>query len=601
MRSKFSFLCGFLMTSILTNSAAISALQTLRSISSGMEDAQRAVSTGLRIASASENAAYWSISTTMRSDNMAISAVADALGLGAAKIDIAYAGISAVSDILSEFKAKLVAAKEEGLDKAKIQKELDQLKDQVVSIATSASFNGVNWLNTDVADINDSDLNKVSLTSSFTRSKTGVSVGKTDFHLSEIALFNESGGGLLQADTRKMKTLGGIRLHDTYMDSLGDIHMFPTNTRPGYRAVQDFNFTGPLTFNPGDTISFDITVDADNPLNVDPPHDVGKSTHIIIDRATVDTVLPGANGVISNYTQYAAVLSHVLPPAVGALATTYVDDYGQPILNRIGIQTRENSGLFGSSVEISNLDYSSVGSGGGLTDFLQYGTRGSEILLNFSPFEVYTDGNNRDGVRIDFQFSVNRQPATGHTFDRTFVNDLFAKTNGKIETVDEMVTLLQSMISVDWPDLIIEPASSTTISVRSDKAVDRLTGGRTAIGFTGITVSIEPLAEQNFLDIDIVANPDLLNYYLGYIEVVSADVINAGAALGALKSRLDMQQNFADALMDSIDKGIGRLVDADMNDASTRLRALQTQQQLGIQSLQIANSEPERIVALFRS
>lgn len=588
------------MTSILTNTSALVALQTLRAIGSNMADTQRQVSSGLRVQVAADNAAYWSISTTMRSDNMAVSAVSDALGLGAAKIDVAYAGVSAVSDIITEFKAKLVAAKEDGLDKAKIQAELDQLKDQVVSIATSASFNGVNWLNTDVADINDSDLNKVSLTSSFTRSKSGVSVGKTDFHLSEIALFNESGGGLLQADTRKMKTLGGIRLHDTYMDSLGDIHMFPTNTRPGYRAVQDFNFTGPLTFNPGDTISFDITVDADNPLNVDPPHDVGKSTHIIIDRATVDTVLPGANGIISTYTQYAAVLSHVLPPAVGALATTYVDDYGQPIVNRIGIQTRENSGLFGSSVEISDLDYSSVGSGGGLTDFLTYGTRGSEMFLNFTPFEVYTDGDNRDGVRIDFQFSVNRQPATAHTFDRTYVNELLGKANGKIETVDEMVTLLQSIISADWPDLILEATSSSTISVRSDKAVDRLTGGRTAIGFTDITVSIEPLAEQDFLDIDIVANPNLLEYYLGYIEVVSADVINAGTVLGALKSRVDMQQDFANALMDSIDKGIGRLVDADMNEASTRLKALQTQEQLAIQSLQIANGNSEQLLTLFR-
>ncbi len=80
----------------------------------------------------------------MRSDNMAISAVSDALGLSAAKLDVAYAGMEAVSDVLAEFKAKLVAAKEDGVDKVKIQTELDQLKEQVVSIATSASFNGVN-------------------------------------------------------------------------------------------------------------------------------------------------------------------------------------------------------------------------------------------------------------------------------------------------------------------------------------------------------------------------------------------------------------------------------------------------------------------------
>lgn len=123
------------MTSILTNISAMSALQTLRSISSGLADIQRQVSSGLRVGTAADNAAYWSISTTMRSDNMAISAVSDALGLGAAKVDTAYAGMSAVIDVLQEFKAKLVAAKEPGVDKAKIQTELEQLKQQVMSIA----------------------------------------------------------------------------------------------------------------------------------------------------------------------------------------------------------------------------------------------------------------------------------------------------------------------------------------------------------------------------------------------------------------------------------------------------------------------------------
>lgn len=588
------------MTSILTNIAALGALQTLRTVGNTMAETQRQVSSGQRIQIAADNAAYWSISTTMRSDKMAISAVSDALGLSAAKVDIAYAGMEAVSDVLAEFKARLVAAKEDGVDREKIQTELDQLKEQVVSIATSASFNGVNWLTTDIADINDSDLNKVSLTSSFIRSGSGASIGTTDFHLSEVSLFNENGGGILQADTRKMKTLGGIRIQDTYMDALGNIHMFPTNTSRGFRAVHDFTFTGPLTFDAGDTISFDITVDADNPANVDAPYHLGKTTQVIIDRAMVDAALPGANGVISSYTQYAAVLQRALPPSIGALATTYTDYNGQPIIDRIGIQTRENSGLFGSSVEISNLDYSSVGSGGGLTDFLAWGTRGSQMTLYFDPFEVYTDGDNSDGVRVDFQFSVNNAPTTEHAFDRTYVNDLLGKSNGKVETVTEMVTLLQSLISADWPDLIIEATSSTTISVRSDKAVDRLTGGRTAVGFTEIAVSIEPLAEQDFLDIDIVANPNMLDYYLGYIEVVSADVIEAGATLGALKSRIDMQSTFARMLGDTVDKGIGRLVDADMTEVSTRLKALETQEQLAIQSLQIANTNAENIMQLFR-
>lgn len=130
------------MTSILTNTAAITALQTLRSLSHSLSEIPDQVSTGLRVGRASDNTAYWSISTTMRSDGAAISAVSDALGLGAAKVDTAYAGLESVVDVLSEVKAKIVAAQEEGVDKAKIQVELEQLKAQVVSIAQSASFGG---------------------------------------------------------------------------------------------------------------------------------------------------------------------------------------------------------------------------------------------------------------------------------------------------------------------------------------------------------------------------------------------------------------------------------------------------------------------------
>lgn len=75
---------------------------------------------------------------------------------------------------------------------------------------------------------------------------------------------------------------------------------------------------------------------------------------------------------------------------------------------------------------------------------------------------------------------------------------------------------------------------------------------------------------------------------------------DVGATLGAIQSRLEMQTEFVADLRDVIDTGVGRLVDADMNEESTRLKALQTQQQLGIQALSIANSSSENILSLFR-
>jgi flagellin len=72
------------------------------------------------------------------------------------------------------------------------------------------------------------------------------------------------------------------------------------------------------------------------------------------------------------------------------------------------------------------------------------------------------------------------------------------------------------------------------------------------------------------------------------------------SAFGSAARQLDMQRSFANKLGDSVDGGIGNLVDADLAAESAKLQALQTKQQLGTQSLSIANRAPETILALFR-
>lgn len=67
------------MTSIITNNASMAALQTLRSIGGSLDQAQLQVSTGLRVDKASDNAAYWSIATSMRSDKGVMEAVSDSM------------------------------------------------------------------------------------------------------------------------------------------------------------------------------------------------------------------------------------------------------------------------------------------------------------------------------------------------------------------------------------------------------------------------------------------------------------------------------------------------------------------------------------------
>ncbi|MBO9456111.1 flagellin [Paracoccus sp. R12_1] len=84
------------------------------------------------------------------------------------------------------------------------------------------------------------------------------------------------------------------------------------------------------------------------------------------------------------------------------------------------------------------------------------------------------------------------------------------------------------------------------------------------------------------------------------LEVLIEAAVNGAADLGSAGKRIADQSDFVGKLADSLKAGIGSLVDADMEEASARLQALQTQQQLGIQSLSIANQAPSSILALFR-
>lgn len=87
---------------------------------------------------------------------------------------------------------------------------------------------------------------------------------------------------------------------------------------------------------------------------------------------------------------------------------------------------------------------------------------------------------------------------------------------------------------------------------------------------------------------------------LANIEAMLQTSISAAAEFGSAGKRLETQSNFLSKLTDSLKSGIGAMVDADMEAASARLQALQTQQQLGIQSLSIANQAPQAILSLFR-
>ncbi len=84
------------------------------------------------------------------------------------------------------------------------------------------------------------------------------------------------------------------------------------------------------------------------------------------------------------------------------------------------------------------------------------------------------------------------------------------------------------------------------------------------------------------------------------IEFMIETAITSASAFGSAQGRVDTQAAFVSQMSDALRSGIGTLVDADMEEASARLQALQVQQQLGIQSLSIANQAPQSFLSLFR-
>ena len=210
------------MSSINTNIAAMTALQTLRSTNSELLQTQNRISTGLRVSSASDNAAYWSIATTMRNDRQSISTVSDALGLGSATAEIASKGIETAIKVASEIKDKLLAARTPGVDRSKIQTEIAELQESLKAVVEGASFNGQNWLQT-----SSDDQDSRTIVSSFSRGSDGkISIGTISVDLESTRLVDTStgasAGGILDADIAMATGTGTTTVLDLDISALED-------------------------------------------------------------------------------------------------------------------------------------------------------------------------------------------------------------------------------------------------------------------------------------------------------------------------------------------------------------------------------------------
>lgn len=279
------------------------------------------------------------------------------------------------------------------------------------------------------------------------------------------------------------------------------------------------------------------------------------------------------------------------------------------------------SNLTGGATEFNVLTTDSAGGGGG------------RYTLNGVAFN--------DGSGNEFSSSAQLDDATGLTIG---ANDAleFSITNGNETTtftidveatdtiqtfVDRVATASDGRVTASYDDQtgIISYAAAEDFTVTftdgTDPADDSgFLDGTTGVAGTSFAVAVAPGSGSNELtisgfDFRLGATGQALATVTSALDISTASGASVAstaiedaltnlnrdlATLGAQAKALDVQKNFLGKLSDSIEAGIGNLVDADLAKESARLQALQVKQQLGAQALSIANQAPSIVLSFFR-
>ena len=179
------------LNSINTNAGALIALQNLNETSQQLTTTQNRISTGLKVASATDNGATWAIAQNQRSTISALDAVKDSLNRGQSVVDVAVSAGTTISDLLSQMKAKVLAATAADLDttsRSDLNDDFKSLRDQIAKVVANADFNGANMIDSGGTSVK--ALANASGTSTLTVQAQDMSLSGSIVTLSSTASFN---------------------------------------------------------------------------------------------------------------------------------------------------------------------------------------------------------------------------------------------------------------------------------------------------------------------------------------------------------------------------------------------------------------------------
>lgn len=233
-----------------------------------------------------------------------------------------------------------------------------------------------------------------------------------------------------------------------------------------------------------------------------------------------------------------------------------------------------------ASFAISKVMESDVAGFRAISESLSLG--GSTVGVALAGAEQITD--------ILLQIKEKVVAATGENVDNS-------KIDADVTALKDQITSIIGAAQFNGANLLDSSLTVTGgLSVLSSLDRDN-TGGVSASNIT--VAAVDFAANLNLATVDVTTSA-AADTSLGAIEALIQTAVDGASSLGASLNRIQGQSEFVGQLSDSLRTGIGALVDADLEEASARLQALQVQQQLGIQALSIANQQPQNILALFR-
>lgn len=137
----------------------------------------------------------------------------------------------------------------------------------------------------------------------------------------------------------------------------------------------------------------------------------------------------------------------------------------------------------------------------------------------------------------------------------------------------------------------VSSAFFSTSRLASDRASQTSEGGARAVNISDLDIA--KLADTEL-------DQEISRAYLQAVDDALAEITQSASGIGSGTSRTEANKAFVRSLIDANNRGIGQLVDADLNEESSKLKALQAQEQLAIQALGIANSSTQNILRLFQ-